>query len=199
MWSSWGSSGQGGEGGKARSVKRRLPIFFLLATGLVLLSMMLAACGSSSDQTAAQQSKARLDHELVHAHNDLGIPESLLRPIENQENKVSAGAGGFNYNYQDATSNYNLLYTQLIGIEQTAPQVLQQQTGQDIQALSQILSERRVHHGGVVLRAVVAEARGGRGAPVIDGRVAHHGDGTGRNSVPCGPFSTCTLSLSNRA
>ncbi|MGO8947214.1 MAG: L,D-transpeptidase [Ktedonobacterales bacterium] len=144
MWTSWGSTGgELGEDAKAQPRNRRLPILFSLATALVLSTMLLASCGSSSDQTAAQRSKARLDHELAYAHNDLGIPDSLLNPIETQEQKVSAGAGGFNYNYQDAASNYNLLYTQLIGVEQTAPQVLQQQTGQDIQALSEILSERR--------------------------------------------------------
>ena len=143
MWSTWVGTGEDGGNGKARTVKRGVPLFFLLATALVLLSMMLASCGSGSDQTAASQSKARLDHELVHANHDLGIPNSLLLPIQNQENKVASGSGGFNYNYKDASSNYNLLYTELIGIEQTAPQVLQQQTGQDIQALSQILSERR--------------------------------------------------------
>lgn len=143
MWSNWGNTGERCEGGNTPAVKRRLPIFFLLATALVLMSMMLASCGSNSNQTAAQRSKARLDHELIHAQNDLGIPQSLLKPIETQENKVSAGAGGFNYSYQNAATNYSLLYTQLIGIEQTAPQVLQQQTGQDIQALSQILTERR--------------------------------------------------------
>jgi hypothetical protein len=122
---------------------RRLPAFFVLATGLVLLSMLLASCASSGDQAAAQQSKSKLDHELTHAHNDLGIPNSLLQPIESQEQKIASGAGGFNYNYQDAATNYNLLYNQLIGIEQTAPQVLQQQTGKDIQAFSKILNQRR--------------------------------------------------------
>ena len=114
-----------------------------LATGLVLCCMMLASCSAGGDQAAAQQSKARLDNQLAYAHGVLGIPKSLLAPIQAQEKKVAAGAGGFNYNYKDATTNYNLLYTQLIGIEQTAPEVLQQQTGQDIEALSSILAERR--------------------------------------------------------
>jgi L,D-transpeptidase catalytic domain len=115
----------------------------LLATGLVLFSMVLAACSASGDQGAAQQSKARLDNQLAYAHNVLGIPESLLAPIEAEERKIAAGSGGFNYSYKDASANYNLLYSQLIGIEQTAPEILQQQTGQDIEALSNILAERR--------------------------------------------------------
>ena len=114
-----------------------------LATGLVLCCMMLASCSASGEQTTAQQSKARLDNQLVYARSVLGIPKSLLAPIQAQEQKVDAGSGGFNYNYKDAAANYNLLYTQLIGIEQTAPEVLQQQTGQDIGALSSILAERR--------------------------------------------------------
>jgi hypothetical protein len=143
MWSSRAGTGECGEDGTARPGNRRLPVLFGLVVGLVLLSMMLASCASSADQTAAQQSKARLDHELSHANHDLGIPQSLLQPIETQEQKIAAGAGGFNYSYKDAASNYNLLYTQLIGVEQTAPQVLQQQAAQDIEALSKILTERR--------------------------------------------------------
>jgi hypothetical protein len=116
---------------------------FLLASGLVLCCMMLASCSTGGDQAAAQQSKARLDNQLAYARNVLGIPESLLAPIKSQEQKIAAGSGGFNYSYKDASANYRLLYTQLIGIEQTAPEVLQQQTGQDIEALSSILAERR--------------------------------------------------------
>jgi hypothetical protein len=143
MWSSMASTGEYAENGMAKPRNHRLPVIFLLVVGLVLLSMILASCASNSDQAAAQQSKARLDHELSHAHSDLGIPVSLLQPIEMQEQKIAAGSGGFNYSYKDAASNYTLLYTQLIGVEQTAPQVLQQQAGQDIEALSKILTERR--------------------------------------------------------
>jgi hypothetical protein len=143
MWSSRAATGECGEDGTAQPGNPHLPVLFGLVVGLVLLSMMLASCASSSDQTAAQQSKARLDHELAHAQNGLGIPQSLLQPIETQEQKIAAGAGGFNYSYKDAASNYNLLYTQLIGVEQAAPQLLQQQAAQDIEALSKILTERR--------------------------------------------------------
>src|SRR5215472_2543768 len=123
-------------------MRRGRSYWFFTATAIVLLGMMLVSCASSSEQAAAQRSKARLDHVLSRAHTVLGIPESMLQPIRVQEQKIASGSGGFHYNYRDASSNYNLLYTQLIGIEQTAPEVLQQQTGQDIGALSSILAER---------------------------------------------------------
>src|SRR5215472_9133472 len=127
MWSSRAGTGERAEDGTAQPQYPHLPVLFVLVVGLILLSMMLASCASSADQAAAQQSKARLDYELSHAHHDLGIPQALLQPIETQEQKISAGSSGFNYSYKDASSNYNLLYTQLIGVEQAAPQVLQQQ------------------------------------------------------------------------
>src|SRR5215469_7306852 len=143
MWSSRASTAVCAEDGTAQPGNPRLPVLFVMVVGLVLLSMTLASCASSGDQAAAQQSKARLDHELAFAYSSLGIPQSLLQPIETQEQKIAAGASGFNYSYKDAASNYDLLYTQLIGVEQTAPQVLQQQAAQDIEALSKILTERR--------------------------------------------------------
>jgi len=97
----------------------------MLATGLVLCCIMLTSCSAGGDQAAAQRSKARLDNQLAYARNVLGIPRSLLAPIQAQEQKVAAGSGGFSYNYKDAAANYDLLYTQLIGIEQTAPEVRQ--------------------------------------------------------------------------
>ena len=47
------------------------------------------------------------------------------------------------YNYQDAASNYTLLYTQLVGVEQTAGQTLKQQATDDIQAFSIAITSRR--------------------------------------------------------
>jgi hypothetical protein len=107
------------------------------------VSMLLTSCGPSQDQSRAEQSKAKLDHELTHAKHDLGIPDSLLQPIESQEAKIASGEGGWNYSYANAASNYTLLYTQLTGVEQTASQTLKQQATDDIQAFSTALTNRR--------------------------------------------------------
>jgi hypothetical protein len=121
---------------------RRRPALALLALALLLATTVLAACGPDPHQTAAQQNKAKLDAELHHALNDLGIPDSMLQPIEKQEAKIANGEGGWTYNYQDAASNYALLYTQLIGVEQTAADTLKKQAGLDLQAFATALSER---------------------------------------------------------
>ena len=113
-----------------------------LLLGAAVVTMLLAGCGSSGSQTLAAQNKAKLDHELTHARTDLGLPDSMLSPIEAQEQKIASGAGGWSYNYQDAASNYSLLYTQLVGVEQTASQTLKAQTSDDLKAFSNALSAR---------------------------------------------------------
>jgi L,D-transpeptidase catalytic domain len=119
---------------------RRTPRWVLALLVVVVVSMMLAGCGSDPNQTVAQQNKARLDSELQHARTTLGLPDSMLQPIVTQENSISSGEGGFNYNYQDAAANYTLLYNQLVGIEQNAQQTLQKQANDDIQAFSKAVT-----------------------------------------------------------
>jgi hypothetical protein len=110
---------------------------------VVVVSMMLAGCGSDPNQPVAQQNKARLDSELQHARTILGLPDTMLQPIISQEDKISSGEGGFNYNYEDAAANYTLLYNQLVGIEQNAQQTLQTQANDDIQAFSKAVNQLR--------------------------------------------------------
>lgn len=127
----------------ARRVARKLSLLFTAMLALVLVSTVLSACGPDANQAAAQQNKAKLDHELAHARNDLGIPATLLKPIETQEQAIAAGANGFNYNYQNAASNYALLSAQLAGIEQTAAQTLHAQAERDLQAFTVALNALR--------------------------------------------------------
>jgi L,D-transpeptidase catalytic domain len=126
----------------ARSA-RRWQALACAAGALVLLTMLVSACAPSPQEQAAQQSKARLDAELRHARIDLGIPDSLLQPIITQEQKVAAGANNASYKPQDAAANYQLLYSQLVGVEQTALQTLQTQTQSDLQAFTTALNTRR--------------------------------------------------------
>ena len=53
----------------------------LVATVALALTTVLSACAPDANQMAAQQNKAKLDHELQHARHDLGIPDSMLKPI----------------------------------------------------------------------------------------------------------------------
>ena len=45
---------------------------------LVLLTSLLTACSSQAQIDQAHANKAKLDQELTHARNDLGLPERLL-------------------------------------------------------------------------------------------------------------------------
>src|SRR5260370_7182342 len=126
--------------GSARGRRRGMPAPGLAATALLLLSMLLSACASDAQQTAATQNKSKLDAELHHASTDLGLPDTMLQPITSQENKIAAGEGGWSYNYTDAASNYMLLYNQLVGIEQTPGQTLNTHTRHDLHAFTPALT-----------------------------------------------------------
>ena len=132
-----------GYGSVTRKPARSLRYGSFILTLAVALSMALASCSLDSHAGAAQASKAKLDNELRHARSGLGIPESLLQPIEKQEQSIASGQGGWSYNYQNAEKNYDLLYTQLTGIEQTAAQTLKSQAGKDIDAFTTALNARR--------------------------------------------------------
>jgi hypothetical protein len=107
------------------------------------LALLVSACGPDPAAGAAQRDKARLDSELRHARDTLGIPAGMLSPIVSQEQAIATSAGGWNYDAANADANYKLLYSQLIGIEQTASQTLKAQTSQDLEAFTKALSDRR--------------------------------------------------------
>jgi len=128
---------------KVRRQRRRRSVVWAVIACVAVASMILAGCGADPNQGQAQQNQAKLDHELHHARYDLGIPDSMLKPLEAQEQSVASGAGGWNYSYKDASYHYQLLYTQVVGIEQTAAQTLKQQASADIAAFTNALNARR--------------------------------------------------------
>lgn len=130
------SSGERGNAWSWRAITAAL-------LGATLVVMLLSGCASSASQTHATATKSTLDHELAHARNDLGLPDAMLAPIETQERTIASGAGGWTYNYDQAAANYTLLYTQLVGLEQTASQTLKTQAGDDLKAFSNALATRR--------------------------------------------------------
>lgn len=114
-----------------------------LISALLLLCLVLSACGPGDGAAQAHANKATLDKELTHARSDLGIPERMLGDIPAQERKVATGDGGLFYNYGDAATRYHQLYTQLVAIENSAPTTLQQQAQTDLQAFAAILDQRK--------------------------------------------------------
>jgi hypothetical protein len=110
---------------------------------VMLAGLTLAACGPDAAQAQAHQNKAKLDQELSHARKDLGLPDSLLQPVVTKEQQVASGDGGLFYNYSDAATEYSQLYTQLLSIEQSAPDALKTQAQADLQAFATILNQRQ--------------------------------------------------------
>lgn len=121
----------------------RLPAWLLLLLTTVFVAMLVSACGNDPNQATAQHNKARLDAELHHAEAVLGVPQPMLLPITQKEQRVASGAGGWNYKYGDAAANYALLYTQLVGIEQTSTDTLSKQAQADVDAFSAAVQRRR--------------------------------------------------------
>jgi hypothetical protein len=128
MWRPW------------RRAHRRAVLWPAIAV-VIAIAVLLSACGSEG-QPQAQHNRAQLDQELAHAKK-LGVPDSMLQPIEKQEAQIAAGQGGWNYSYQNAASNYTLLYNQLLGIEQTSMDTLKQQASDNVAAFGTILATRK--------------------------------------------------------
>lgn len=122
--------------------RRRGTAWWPIFSVLVVLGLCLSACGADAAQLQAQRSHDRLDSELHHAQQ-MGIPDSMLKPIETQEASIASGQGGWGYSYDNAARNYDLLYNQLLGIEQQSLQTLQQQAITNIGAFSSLLAERK--------------------------------------------------------
>ena len=142
MWN-WHGRVRNRRNRQGRQSRRRVSGLFLLATAFVGLSMLLGACAPDPQQQAADAGKAKLDAELRHARVDLGLPDALLKPITDQEAKIAAGNSGSGASAKDATANYQLLYTQLVGVEQTANDTLKKQAQADFGALTNVLNQRR--------------------------------------------------------
>ncbi|MFI5271951.1 MAG: L,D-transpeptidase [Ktedonobacterales bacterium] len=109
---------------------RRGRLFPALGVAMLLASAVLAACAPGASQ-AAQQNKARLDRELVVARTQVGVPDSLLAPIESQETTLAASATS-----SDTAAAYTKLYHQVVAAEQLSPDQARAQTTTDLQQLT---------------------------------------------------------------
>jgi L,D-transpeptidase catalytic domain len=122
--------------------RQKVGAWWPLASAVLLFALLLSACGANGSQSNAQSSRNRLDSELRHAQQ-MGIPDSMLKPIETQEASVASGQDGWGYSYDNAAHNYDLLYNQVVGIEQQSVQTLQDQAVKDVTALSTIITQRQ--------------------------------------------------------
>src|SRR5690348_6960873 len=133
-------------------LQRRLSwLFTLFCLSLLLL---LSACGSLSPAgQQAQQAKATLDAELAHARQ-MGVPQTMLTPIQQQENRVAQGAaptGLFGDNtpdsaYSSANISYQVLLAETQNVEIQATQLAQGQTETDIGSFADALQLRQNEH-----------------------------------------------------
>jgi hypothetical protein len=109
---------------------------------LLLLALAASACGADPSQIQAQRNRTQLEGELRHAQQ-MGIPQSMLRPVMTAERKTAAGAGGWGYSYQHAATSYSRLYTQLLQIEQQSGSLLMQEATHNLGIFTTLLNARR--------------------------------------------------------
>jgi lipoprotein-anchoring transpeptidase ErfK/SrfK len=108
----------------------------------MLLGVVLSGCSADAYQGQARANHAKLDTELQRARQS-GVPANLLDPIAAQESKVAAGQGGWGYSYQNAASNYRLLYDQVLAAEQQSGDVLKEQAVKNVTRFSNVLNDRK--------------------------------------------------------
>jgi lipoprotein-anchoring transpeptidase ErfK/SrfK len=119
-----------------------------LGVGLILF---LTACGTLTPKgQSAQQEQARLDTEIQQALK-LGVPDSLLNPIRQQEARVAnqLGKGSIfgdpnpDSAYQSAITSYKVLESEVATVTAQAADQARYQAHQDIQTFDSWLQQRR--------------------------------------------------------
>src|SRR5579863_1556825 len=124
----------------------------LIATCVAILVMfLLSACGGSPQtQQAASASKANLDTLLSQARS-IGVPESMLQPIIQQEAQISNTSAPVTiFDNQPATDyyanlsqRYQTLAVQVRGLEDQTTQQFDYQASLDLQAMENALALRQ--------------------------------------------------------
>ncbi len=123
----------------------------LAALGVLLLSLLLSACGGDPQlQQQANTNKAALDTAIAHA-KDIGVPDTTLQPILNQEGQLSAtnvpvtlfsDQPATDY-YTNLSQRYHMLAIQVNGLMTQATQQYDFQSTLDLQAFESILAKRQ--------------------------------------------------------
>lgn len=133
------------------AVRRRVEKPLALCLLLVLITLLLSACGGSPKlQQQASQNKSTLDHDLKSAQT-IGVPANMLAPIIQQEQQMAgthSPLGLFsdqpvNDYYQNLALRYSQLDAQVTGLESQETQQSDYQASQDLQTMSNALAERQ--------------------------------------------------------
>ena len=124
---------------------------WILMLFCVSILLILSACGSLSPAgQQAQHAKAALDAELANAQH-MGVPQSMLTPIQQQESRVAQGATpvglvGDNTpdsSYLNANTSYQVLLAETTNVEIQATQLAQGTTETDIGTFADALQLRQ--------------------------------------------------------
>lgn len=133
-----------------RGFLHRRPLWSFTFFCLSLL-LFLSACGSLSPVgQQAQRDKDALDTELTHAQH-IGVPQSMLTPIQQQEKRVAQGAtpsGLFSDStpdsaYSNASTSYQVLLAETQNVEIQATQLAQGQAETDLGTFADALQLRQ--------------------------------------------------------
>jgi len=122
------------------------------ALTILLLGLILSACGSGDPQSQQQATtnKAALDAALAHA-KDIGVPNTMLQPIVSQERQLSAtnvpvtvfsDQPATDY-YTNLSQRYHMLTIQVNGLMTQATQQYDYQSTLDLQAFESVLAQRQ--------------------------------------------------------
>ncbi|GER84760.1 hypothetical protein KTAU_33960 [Thermogemmatispora aurantia] len=124
----------------------------LLLLSLMLLLLLMSACGGDSQaRQQASQSKDQLDQLLRYALS-IGVPATLLQPIQKQETTLSSGSPPFSpfddrpvtTYYTHLTNQYKHLQEQTKQVINTTTEQFQARVQQDMQNFQDALTARRV-------------------------------------------------------
>ena len=131
--------------------RRRVKHSVVAVSMIMLISLLLSACGADPQtQQKAGTSKAQLD-SLINNALVIGVPNSLLTPIIQQESALSNthapmtlfnGQPATDY-YTNLTQRYQMLAVQVQGLETQETQHLDYNASQDIQIMENALAERQ--------------------------------------------------------
>ncbi|HYK84096.1 MAG TPA: L,D-transpeptidase family protein [Ktedonobacteraceae bacterium] len=134
--------------------RRRVKNSLLVVSMIMLISLLLSACGGDPQtQQKADSSKAKLD-SLINQAQVIGVPNALLKPILQQETDLTnthapmtffSGQPATDY-YTNLSQRYQMLALQVQGLETQETQQLDYNASQDIQKLENALAERQAQN-----------------------------------------------------
>ncbi|MGI9062042.1 MAG: L,D-transpeptidase [Ktedonobacteraceae bacterium] len=134
--------------------RRRAKNSLLIVSMIVLVSLLLSACGADPQtQQRANSSKTNLD-TLLNQAQIIGVPATLLKPIIQQETDLTnthapmtlfSGQPATDY-YSNLSQRYQTLALQVRGLETQETQQLDYNASQDLQGLENALAERQAQN-----------------------------------------------------